>query len=237
MRRYFSLGRSVQSGFAVVFATLLLGCSTPIKQGQDLSSSGIAYSDALSNLADATAVTVVDSSSRDLLRVRKREPRDKRDAILSKSDAEIGDYLIQIAALKSNVVTIKAYFVGLQALSQSDAPERSGAALKDVSTAINQANATLRDSKRPVFSDVQLQATQQFGALIVKAALAREVSQALERDKTIIGAQLLYEERLMTELAGTLQRLYKQASDAFRRTKCTTLSRPPSSTRMRRTRS
>lgn len=77
----------------------------------------------------------------------------------------------------------------------------------------------MRDSKRPVFNDVQLQATQKFGTLIVKSVLAQQVSQALERDKTIIGEQLLYEQRMMNELAGTLQRIYIRASTAFRRDK------------------
>lgn len=207
------------SAIGIAFSALLIGCSTPIKQGQDLSSSGIAYSDALSDLADATATTVVDSSSRDLLRIRKREPRDKRGPILEESDKAVGAYLVQIAELKSHVLEIKAYFINLQALSQSDAPERAGAALKDVSASINQANMVLRDSKRPVFSDVQLEATQKFGTLVAKGVLAQHVSQALERDKAIIGEQLLYEQRMMKELAGTLQRLYNQASEAFRRDK------------------
>jgi hypothetical protein len=219
MHRYEWLRRLVSGGLSIALVMLMAGCSTPIKHGQDLSSSGIAYSDALSNLADATATTVVDSSSRDLLRIRTREPRAKREKILHDSDDAIGGYLIQIAELKNHVLQIKAYFINLQALSQSDAPEKSGAALKDVSDAINQANKTLRDSKRPVFNDVQLQATQTFGTLIVKGVLAQQVSQALERDKTIIGEQLLYEQRMMKELAGTLQRNYIQASNAFRRDK------------------
>jgi hypothetical protein len=219
MHRHEWLRRLVSGGLSIALVVLVAGCSTPIKHGQDLSSSGIAYSDALSNLADATATTVVDSSSRDLLRIRTREPRAKREKILNDSDEAIGGYLIQIAELKNHVVQIKAYFINLQALSQSDAPEKSGAALKDVSDAINQANKTLRDSKRPVFNDVQLQATQTFGTLIVKGVLAQQVSQALERDKTIIGEQLLYEQRMMKELAGTLQRNYIQASNAFRRDK------------------
>ena len=219
MHRYEWLRRLLAGGLCIAFVVLVAGCSTPIKHGQDLSSSGIAYSDALSNLADATATTVVDSSSRDLLRIRTREPRAKREKILSDSDDAIGGYLVQIAELKNHVLQIKAYFINLQALSQSDAPEKSGAALKDVSDAINQANKTLRDSKRPVFNDVQLQATQTFGTLIVKGVLAQQISQALERDKTIIGEQLLYEQRMMKELAGTLQRNYIQASNAFRRDK------------------
>ena len=209
--------RRLVAGCGTALAMLLFGCSTPIKQAQDLSSSGIAYSEALGNLADATAMTVVDSSSRDLLRIRKREPRDKRGQMLDDSDKVIGEYLKQIMELKSHVVQIRAYFINLQALSQSDAPEKTGAALRDVSDAINQANKTFRDSKRPVFTDVQLEATQKFGTLVAKGILAQQVSQALERDKMIIGEQLLYEQRIMKELAGTLQRIYRQASDAFRR--------------------
>lgn len=219
MNRHMWPRRSVSGWLCIGFALLLPGCSTPIKQGQDLSSSGIAYSDALANLADATALTVMDTSSRELLRIRKRQARDKRADTLDESDKAIGGYLVQIAELKSHVLEIRAYFINLQALSQSDAPEKSGAALKDVSEAINQANKTLRDSKRPIFTDVQLQATQKFGTLAVKGVLAQQVSQALERDKAIIGEQLLYEQRMMTELAGTLQRIYVQASDAFRRDK------------------
>jgi len=219
MNRHEWPARSISGWLCIAAAMLLPGCSTSIKQGQDLSSSGIAYSDALSNLADATAITVMDTSSRELLRIRKRQPRDQRADTLDESDKAIGGYLVQIAELKSHVLEIRAYFINLQALSQSDAPEKSGAALKDVSEAINQANKTLRDSKRPIFTDVQLQATQKFGTLVVKGALAQQVSQALERDKAIIGEQLLYEQRMMTELAGTLQRIYTQAGDAFRRDK------------------
>ena len=200
-----------------VLVLLLIGCSAPIKQGQDLSSSGIAYSDALMGLADETTITVVDSSSRDLLRVRRREPREKRGAILEADDARIGAYIVQIGELKSHVTQIKAYFVNLQALSQSDAPDKAGEALKDVSASINRANGVLRDSKRPAFTDVQLQANQKFGTLIVKGVLAEKIKDALERDKTIIGEQLLYEQRMMKQLAMTLQERYTEASEAFRK--------------------
>lgn len=122
MNRHERVSRLISGGRGIAFAMLLFGCSTPIKQGLDLSSSGIAYSDALSNLADATAITVVDSSSRDLLRIRTREPRAKREKLLNDNDEAIGGYLLQIAELKSHVLQIKAYFINLQALSQSDAP-------------------------------------------------------------------------------------------------------------------
>src|SRR5207249_3212709 len=111
---------------------------------------------------------------------------------------------------------IKAYFQQLQALTDSDAPKEAGAALKDLSAAMTNANKALRGSTHDAFTPAQQDYLGIIGELVVKNVQAAEVRTALERDKGIIGEQLVWQQRVVESLTSTLRQIYEINDDSVK---------------------
>jgi hypothetical protein len=87
--------------------------------------------------------------------------------------------------------TLGGYFVNLQALAGTDAPERTAMAVEELSKSINDANKTLRESEKLAVSNAEKAALGKLAGLVAKSIQAAKLRKALERDASIIGEQLL----------------------------------------------
>ena len=101
----------------VLSAFMLSGCATQsIQQGKDLSSSGIAYTEAVENLLDVTIDQVIDFDTAELKKSRRGS--DPRVMIVSKNEGVIL-LISEINAFRAQTRLLKTYFINLQALADS----------------------------------------------------------------------------------------------------------------------
>ena len=210
--------RSIGAVYLIAVLALLGACAPTqtLKRGHDLAVAGTAYSESIVALVDATVDPTIDMDSDQLARVRPILSSAERRSRLESANDLLRKEIAQLAQLKRNNQLIGAYFQQLQVLTDSDAPKNAGSALKDLSGAITNANKVLRGSTKDVFTPAQQEYLGTIGELAIKGVQSAEVRTALERDKGIIGEQLVWQQRVVESLTKILRQIYEIKDDSMR---------------------
>jgi len=146
---------------ALALSFALCGCVTQtVRQGKDLSTSGIAYAAAVDALLDTTTGEVIDFDNKEL--IKGRISSDPTGALAARDQA-MAELLDRIAEFRAQTKLLKAYFVNLQALSDSSVKDDTGPAVQALSESIGKLNARLEGKAgKDALTDQQ---AQQIGAL------------------------------------------------------------------------
>lgn len=193
------------------FALVLCGCVTQtIKEGKDLSTSGIAYADAVDSLLDVTTDTVVDFDNNELIKTRISSSPEKG---LADKDAAMFDLLSEIAAFRARTRLLKAYFLNLQALADSPVKDDVGSAVKSLSDSISKVNASLGGKES--LSDEQKSQIGTLAGLVASSIQAEKIKRALSRDAEIIGTNLALQQRQLANITAILKDRYEADNRLF----------------------
>jgi hypothetical protein len=200
---------------AIDLTVLLIGiaaCTHTIKQSEEFSDVGVKYADAVVELLDITTETVIEDDSNTLLYLQdltsledKKEERKELEKFLNEHDDKLSALLATLGQFRIYTRTLKGYFVNLQALAGTDAPESTAKAVAELSASINHASKSLRKSENLLINDTEKNALAVLGRLVSKGVQSAMLREALERDAPIIGEQLLLHEKLLAKLAGILK--------------------------------
>lgn len=214
---------------AIGLTVLLIGiaaCTHTIKQSEEFSDVGVKYADAVVELLDVTTETVIEDDSNTLLYLQyltsledKKEERKKLEKFLNEHDDDLSALVATLEQFRIYACTLKGYFVNLQALAGTDAPESTAKAAADLSESINHASKSLRKSEKLVISGAEKDAFSTLGRLVSKGVQSAKLREALERDAAIISEQLLLHEKLLAKLAGILKNSAKERYETERKTK------------------
>lgn len=188
----------------------LSGCATAnVQQGKDLSSAGVAYSQATSALIDVAINSMIDADSEALVRTKlpkevltrpKYTPEKLREK-LAKSDSELISNTTQLLTLKASVGSIEAYFKGLQSLAdnpQSDTTASSVSTLGDRVNSLNEALKNTEGKVKPVISESQKTALNGLAKLVSDQVHGKMVGDALKRDAKVIGEAILLQGEILS---------------------------------------
>ena len=190
----------------------LCGCVTQtIREGKDLSTSGVNYAVAVDALLDTTTGVVIDFDNSEL--IKGRISSDPAGALAARDQA-MSDLLQQIAAFRAHTTLLKAYFVNLQALADSTVKDDAGPALQSLSDSISKLNARLGDGKEKL-TDEQKQQIGALGGLAASAAQAAKIKRALIRDAPVIGAYLALQQNQLQIITGILKDRYDAENALF----------------------
>ena len=202
---------------SVVFLVGLVGCTQAIKQSADFADAGIKYTDAVGVLLDVTADTIIEDDSTTLLYQQKltvltdkQQEKKKLKKFLKDYEDALSPLLKTMGRFHHHTRTLGGYFVNLQALAGTDAPERTAMAVEELSKSINDANKTLRESEKLAVSNAEKAALGKLAGLVAKSIQAAKLRKALERDASIIGEQLLLHEKLLGKLSDMLKQSSKE---------------------------
>ena len=193
---------------------LISGCAThTIKQGKDLSASGIAYTEAVDKLLDTTIDRVIDFDNEELKKSRRGS--NLRGMIVQKNKA-MTDILVEIERFRAQTKLLKTYFLNLQALSDSTIKEDAGGAVKSLSDSISKLNKTL-DGKGGKISLTEEQKTQigALGGFAAGAIHAAKIKSALKRDAKVIGTYLAFQENQLNNITSILKDRFEAENDLF----------------------
>lgn len=117
-------GRFVAAALVLVLVAAVGACSSArVKQFQDFSTAGQAYTKAMVKLLEETKVFVVDADSERLLMNRTSDPG-KRKKMLADRDHATALLVAALDQIQSQTVLLGLYFKGLADLAESEAPSR-----------------------------------------------------------------------------------------------------------------
>ena len=193
---------------------LISGCATQsIQQGKDLSTSGIAYTNAVDKLLDVTTDRIIDFDTEELKRSRRGS--DPRGMITEKNMA-VTDVIKELEEFRKQTRLLKTYFLNLQALADSPVKDDAGGAVESLSDSISKLNKTLGgiDGKENLNADQKTQIGK-LGGLVANATHADKVKRALERDAEIIGIYLALQENQLENITDILKDRFKAENDLF----------------------
>lgn len=204
--REFSMHRWILS--CVVVAALQAGCaSVQVERGKDVSSAGIAYSNATAAVIDLAMDAVVDASSKRRLPEGARPAvgaaAEEREKELAEIDAELVINVRQYAALKRSVGALGSYFTGLQELSGATPGDAVETSLQGLADRVNGVSTALGGEAR--LDDNRKSAIAGLGKLVVKQAHGAAVGRALERDAALIGRALALQQIALQAAAAEMK--------------------------------
>jgi hypothetical protein len=204
---------------ALVVAAVQVGCaSVSVERGKDLSSAGIAYSQATAAVIDLAIDASIDASSESQIRKKMAAPtsddqRKERTEFLAQLDGTLVDNVRSYVKLKRSVSAVEAYFAGLQALAGANPGPAAEAAVGTLVDRVNGLNAALEAGK-PI-SEEKKGAIAGLAGLLVKQAHGAAVARALERDAQPIGRALVLQELTLRAAASDIAAAMNNANARF----------------------
>jgi hypothetical protein len=199
----------------VVIAGLLIflvsSCATQsIKQGKDLSSSGIAYTKAVSSLLDVATDRLIEFDTEELKKTRYGS--NLRERIIQKNEA-VTNVLAEIAEFRAHTKLLETYFLNLQALADSPVKNDAGSAVEALSGSISNFSEAL--GGRKILTDEQKKQIGALGGLVAHTIHGAKIKRALKRDAEVIAVYLILQERQLKIIAGMLQDRFNAENDLF----------------------
>jgi len=190
------------------------GCATQsIQQGKDLSTSGIAYTDAVNDLLDVTKDRIIDFDTKELKKTRRGS--NLREIITQKNMAVL-DVLSEINEFQSQTKILKTYFLNLQALADSPVKDDAGNAVQVLSNSISKLNKSIEgDNGKELLTDEQKKQIGALSGLVANSIHAAKVKRALKRDAEVIGIYLSFQENQLKIITGILQDRFNAENDLF----------------------
>ena len=193
---------------------ILFGCATQtIQQGKDLSSSGIAYSEAVDKLIDVTTDQVIAFDSAELKKARRGSNLEEK---IRENNKQLTIIINELNIFRTQTKQLKTYFLNLQALADSPVKEDTGVAVKSLSDGISKLNQVLEgDNGKESLSEDQKTQIGALGGLVAHTIHAGKIKRALERDAEVIGTYLALQENQLTNIADMLKDRFSAENDLF----------------------
>lgn len=193
-------------------------CSPTVMQSEKLSDVGIKYTEAVNELIEVTTDAIIDADSDNLLYIQrltsladKKEEKQQSEKRLREHDEQVKKLVATLGSFRGYTATLKTYFINLQDLARTDAPESAAKAVEELSASINHANNTLLKTEKLGITDKEKEAFGSLAGLTVKGYKSAQLQEALKRDASIIAEQLLLHEKLLIKLGGILKHSTKKA--------------------------
>jgi uncharacterized protein YceK len=202
----------------------LSGCaSVATQRAKDVSSAGVAYSQATAAVLDIAIDATVDASSQSRILGKPRQPvtdaaeRQSRQAELKEIDKELIGNATDYVRLKRSVGAIGAYFKALQELADGSPAEATETAVSGLADRVNGLNAALDKGKdgRPLVSDAEKGAIAGLAKQVAKQIHGAALAKALERDASVIGRALVLQEKVLKAAEMDIRANLTNASQRF----------------------
>lgn len=213
----------------VLAASVLTGCAgVAVQRAKDVSSAGIAYTEATTAVIDVAVDASIDSSSDNLLNVaqaqgvpQSKAEQDQRKARLVERDKALVDSTLRYARLKRSVNVTRAYFMALQNLADGSTAEATETAVKSLADRLNGVNEALDkrdgDDAQPLISADKRDAIGGLAKAVTKQVHGAILAKALERDAATVGRALALQEKVLQAAAGDIKhKLDIEAERAYR---------------------
>ena len=209
----------------VVVIFLSVGCAptATIKKTQDLSTSGIAYCEAVDQLVTVTLDRLIEDDSNRLIKQYEAFSLDDTTqqanvlkGFLQTSDDALLPVLKNMNLLQGQMGLLKSYFISLQSLANADVATGASQAVNNLSSSINTATSALKETPTVVVSPEETTALDNLAGLAAQWIQAGELQSALVRDGPIVGEYLMVQEKFVQAMAETLVDIQQRNNQSFK---------------------
>lgn len=192
---------TMRAALLAVAMACLSGClSFDVKDEDDISTAGAAYTQSTAALIDEAIKSAGHSDSQSMLFMKVPESMlgsaefsdDAMKDRLGRSNAGLIDNAEKAFRLKASLDAVNAYFLGLQDLVRDPTADRNAMAVGNLAAQVNGLNRALEDGKRggPLISHEKKDALVQLTRVISDQIHARKVKKAVKRDAEVIATAL-----------------------------------------------
>ncbi len=174
-----STGRSAPPSAIVLATALLPACTSTVRVGQfrEFADIGVAYVDAADAFLEEAGDAAIDADSHVLMVARERLPdAAERAKDLVESNGLLRERLGLLSELRLHGHLLRAYFLALAALAESDAPTEIGVATTELVTSLGTLDEGIRRAR------VGGREVADFSGPVVEVAVAGFQHAALERE-------------------------------------------------------
>ncbi len=186
---------------------LLTGCAgVAVQRAKDVSSAGIAYTQATAAVIDVAVDASIDFDSNSLLQTARAQPAE-RTAQLNERDVPLVRSTLLYSRLKRSVNVTQAYFAALQQLADGSTAEATETAVKSLADRLNGVNQALdtSGSGTALISTEKRDAIGGLAKVVAKQIHGAKLAAALERDAPTVGRALALQNKVLEAAADDIR--------------------------------
>jgi len=186
---------------------LLTGCAgVAVQRAKDVSSAGIAYTQATAAVIDVAVDASIDFDSNSLLQTARTQPAE-RTAQLNERDVPLVRSTLLYSRLKRSVNVTQAYFAALQQLADGSTAEATETAVKSLADRLNGVNQALdtSGSGTALISTEKRDAIGGLAKVVAKQVHGAKLAAALERDAPTVGRALALQNKVLETAADDIR--------------------------------
>jgi hypothetical protein len=189
----------------------LVACRASLEEYQKFATAGKEYTSALDSLLVISGNYFVDANSETLLRSDLQEPEEdaKNYSQITKLDDE---WLVLIGRMRQHNNLLKRYFVALENLATSDAPEQAKSATEKIFNQLNSVSTDIQGS--PIVSAKLGSALSTIPKIILSRKIKGALREELEQRKEAIYRELTIQDLVLKLLTIQLQKNLKIIRDS-----------------------
>ena len=189
------------SAIALIGASLA-ACDASLEEYQKFATAGKEYAEALDTLLVTSADYFVDANSEILLRSDRQEP--ELDSQTYSETTAIDDrWLVLIGRMRQHTILLRRYFIALENLATSDAPEQAQQATDNIFKQLNAVSADIQGN--PLVPNHIDSALSRIPQIILSEKIEGALREELEQRKESIYQELATQELVMKLLTSQLQ--------------------------------
>lgn len=201
---------AIKASIITFIGASLVACGASLGEYQKFALAGKEYATALDTLLVTSGNYFVDSDSEILLRSDLQEPEiDKKN--YSEITAIDEEWLVLVSRMRQHTDLLKRYFIALETLATSDAPERSEKATEKIFQELNNVSLALQASPR--ISNEVGSAISLIPKIILSQKIRGALREELEQRKEVIYRELAIQEYVLKFLTIQLQKNLKTIRD------------------------
>jgi hypothetical protein len=179
------------------------GCAgVAVDRAKDVSSAGIAYTQATAAVIDVAVDASIDFDSNSLLQTARAQPAE-RTAQLNERDVPLVRSTLLYSRLKRSINVTQAYFAALQQLADGSTADATETAVKALADRLNGVNQALDNtgSGAALISAEKRDAIGGLAKVVAKQIHGAKLATALERDAPTVGRALALQNKVLETAA------------------------------------
>lgn len=202
---------TVKASIISFIGVSLVACGASLKEYQKFALAGKDYATALDTLLVTSGNYFVDADSEILLRSDLQDPDiDKKN--YNQITALDEEWLVLVARMRQHTDLLKRYFLALETLATSDAPEKAGQATEKIVQQLNNVGVAIQAS--PLISNNVGSSLSPIPKIILSEKIRGALREELEKRKDVIYREISIQEYVVKLLTTQLQKNLKIIRDS-----------------------